>query len=72
MLEFFVLLQFAADFAERTLLTAVMIQLLKAEEDGSWSVDKASDLVANQVLEVDKQLLKAARSSLPIEISGMN
>lgn len=62
--------EFAAEFAEKTLLSSLLGKLVDTARSSNWSTDSASDLVASQVLEVDRQLLKAARSRIPLEISG--
>ncbi|XP_076454421.1 protein phosphatase 1L-like [Babylonia areolata] len=60
--------EFAAEFVEKTLLKSLMIRLLQAE-NGHRS-QSAGRMLTDQVLEVDKQLLKVARSTMPVEISG--
>ena len=61
--------QFAAEFVEKTLVKGLMVQLLQAEKEGS--AESAGRLLTDQVLEVDRQLLQVARSTLPVEISGV-
>ena len=45
------------------------MRLLQAEN--GRSVESAGHLLTDQVLEVDRQLLQVARSTLPVEISGV-
>ena len=61
--------QFAAEFVEKTLVKSLMVRLLQAEN--GRSAESVGHLLTDQVLEVDRQLLEVARSTLPVEISGV-
>ena len=54
---------------EKTLVKSLMVRLLQAEN--GRSVESVGHLLTDQVLEVDRQLLEVARSTLPVEISGV-
>jgi hypothetical protein len=46
------------------------VKLSNLSEDSNWTSDQISDLMMDQVLQVDRQLLQVARASRPVEISG--
>ena len=63
----FVLLQFAAEFTEKTLFKLIMIRLLKASDDGIE--EDLAVLLSEEILKVDEQLLEIARDTH--ELSGI-
>ncbi|KAL8598906.1 hypothetical protein ACOMHN_015485 [Nucella lapillus] len=62
--------EFAADFVEKTLLKSLMVRLLQWQQSGVGGQEGAGRLLTDQILEVDRQLLKLARATSPVEISG--
>ena len=65
-------LQFAADFVEKTLFKKMMIRLLKSSLN--QRKENISQMIMQEMLEVDDQLLKVTRSNMDIsgEVMGSN